>query len=71
MAPFKKDLTSIGRKGKISTHTGKGATEQTLPSRSALSTLTEGDPGARTMQNYAKATPMANPEVDTPDIFGG
>ncbi len=67
---FKKNMTPIGRKGKLVSNVGKGATEQVLPSRSAMSTLTDGDPAARTMQNYAKATPMANPSVDSPDILG-
>lgn len=67
---FKKHMTPLRKGGQIDTHKGKGASEQTLPSRSALSTLTQGDPGARTMQNYAKATPMANP-APAPDYpFG-
>lgn len=61
---FKKDLTPIGRGG-ITKHAGKGSRSQRLPSRHALNTLTSGDVGARTMQNYAKATPMANPTADT------
>ena len=61
MAPFKKHLTPLaprGRKGTIHKHVGKGATEQVLPSRGALNTLTQGSPLDRTMQNYAKASPM-------------
>ncbi len=61
---FKKDLTPIG-KGGITKHAGKGSRSQRLPSRHALNTLTGGDVGARTMQNYAKATPMASPAPDT------
>ena len=38
-------------------HTGKGATEQALPNRRALNTLTKGDPAQRTINNYAKETP--------------
>ncbi len=67
---FKKNLTALRKRGQIDVHQGKGAVEQTLPSRSALSTLTSGDPGARTMNNYAKATPLANPNMETPDING-
>ena len=54
---LKRHLTPIGRRGSIHKFTGKGATEQTLPSQDALNTLTQGDPLQRTMQNYAKATP--------------
>lgn len=71
MAVLKKHLTPLSKRGSINMNAGKGATEQVLPSRSALSTLTSGDPMQRTMQNYAKSTPMANPQADSPDIFGG
>lgn len=67
---FKKNLTALHKRGQIDVHQGKGAVEQTLPSRSALSTLTSGDPGARTMNDYAKATPLANPNMSAPDIQG-
>lgn len=64
---FKKDLTPLTKGGRVNLHSGKGASEEVLPSRLALATLTEGDPGRRTMQDYAKATPLANPLLDTPD----
>ena len=67
---FKKHLTPLSKRGQIDKFAGKGATEQTLPSRSALNTLTRGDPMRRTMNDYAKATPLANPDVESPDIFG-
>jgi hypothetical protein len=70
MAVFKKHLTPLSKKGKLSTHAGKGSSAQVLPSRSALSTLTQGDPASRTMNDYAKATPLANPAAGTPDILG-
>jgi hypothetical protein len=70
MGPLKKHLTPLSKRGQIDKHTGKGATQQVLPNRHAMSTLTQGDPGQRTMNNYAKATPLANPEVESPDIFG-
>ncbi|WP_454627773.1 hypothetical protein [Bradyrhizobium cenepequi] len=38
-------------------HKGKGSTEDFLPSRTALTKLAGGDPSARTINNYAKATP--------------
>lgn len=70
MAPLKKHLTALTKGGTINKFQGKGATEQTLPSRSSLNTLTQGDPADRTMNNYAKATPMGNPTVDSPNILG-
>jgi hypothetical protein len=70
MAVFKKHLTPLKKRGQVTVHKGKGAIEQTLPSRSALSTLTTGDPGRRTINDYAKATPMGNPSMSTPDING-
>lgn len=60
----KRDLTRLSRKGSIDKHVGKGGTEQVLPNRQALSTLTRGDPIQRSMANYAKMTPMANPVMD-------
>lgn len=71
MALFKKHLTPLRKRGQIDKHEGKGASEQVLPNRHALQTLTNGDPAQRTMNNYAKATPLANPEVSSPDILGG
>lgn len=61
---FKKHLTPLNKGGAIHKHAGKGATEQTLPSRHALNTLTTGSPASRTMNDYAKATPMAQPMPD-------
>ena len=58
-----------GRSGAIHKHAGKGATEQVLPSRGAVNTLTQGDPLQRTMQNYAKASPM--PMGGAPTNTGG
>lgn len=65
MAVFKKNLTPISKGGQVIKHAGKGSSAQMLPSRHALSTLTSGNVGDRTMQNYAKATPMAAPAPDT------
>lgn len=66
----KSHLTPLRKGGQIIKHGGKGASEQILPDRHALSTLTSGDPSMRTMQNYAKASPMAPPDADTPNILG-
>lgn len=56
----------FGDTGRVHRHAGKGATEQRLPSRSALNSLTKGDPAARSMSDYAKVTP--GPDVSGPDI---
>lgn len=66
--PFKKDLTPIGRKGRVDTHTGKGATEQRTRSRER-ETLTGGTPMARAMNTYPSAPPAPpspRPEDLTP-----
>lgn len=47
-------------------HVGKGSKSEMLPSRHALNTLTEGDPAARSMNDYAKATP--GPNTPQPDF---
>jgi hypothetical protein len=39
-------------------HTGKCAQSELLPSRHALGTLTKGDPMRRTINDYAKASPV-------------
>ncbi len=55
---------------RVNKHVGKGASEQVLPSRHAVQTLTQGDPMQRTMNQYAKATPLGNSDAESPDIFG-
>lgn len=55
MAP--KGLTPLRKGGAVHKHVGKGATEEKLPSRHALATLTKGDQFSRTINDYAKATP--------------
>lgn len=64
MAAFKK--LKFGDTRKVTRHAGKGATEQRLPNRSTLNSLTSGAPGSRSMNDYAKATPGAN--EDTPNF---
>jgi hypothetical protein len=57
---LKRHLTGIGRSrrtSQIDVHQGKGATEQ-QPGRNALQTLTRGDATQRSLNNYAKQTPM-------------
>lgn len=68
---FKKHMTPLGKGGQLVKHAGKGASEQQLPSRSAMQTLTAGDPATRTMQDYAKVTPnMGAPGPAPDDSFG-
>jgi hypothetical protein len=55
--PYKKDLTPIG-KGGITTHVGKGATEQ----RGFGGSLTRGSPLGSAMNRYPK--PMPEPDMD-------
>lgn len=65
---FKKHLTPLSKKGSIDVHKGKGATQEMLPSRGAVNTLTGPDSSARSMNNYAKETPNLSQAADTPDI---
>lgn len=66
---LKTRLTPLTKRGKVATHRGKGATEEVLPDRHALSTLTKTDPLQRTMNNYAKASPPS-PKVAPPNLLG-
>lgn len=65
--PLKKHLhpPHLHRRGQVVKHEGKGASEEILPSRHAVQTLTKGDPVQRSMQNYAKETPMGNPLAES------
>ena len=57
---FKKDLTSIGRKGRVDTQRGKGSTTQRTAPRER-ETLTGGNPMERMMNKYpAAAQPPSN-----------
>lgn len=50
-------------------HQGKGSKQERLPHRSALTTLTKGDPVQRTMNNYSAATPEGE-GAQGPNILG-
>ena len=66
-----KGLTPLRKGGTVTKHIGKGASEHVLPHRGALNALTSGSPADRTMNNYAKASPVNNPDADSaPDIQG-
>lgn len=57
----------LHHKGAVVKHTGKGALEQHLPGPGAMQTLTPGAPAQRTINDYAKQTPMASPLPPTDD----
>jgi len=67
MAILKKQIKPINR-GPVIKHAGKGSQSQALQG-SQMSTLTGGQPFDRTMNNYAKATPMANPLPGAPSML--
>jgi hypothetical protein len=64
--PFKKDLTPLTKGGSITTHTGKGAREQSRGSGGTES-LT-GDPMQGMTNRYPKAEPEAPPEPEEPPV---
>lgn len=65
MGPLKKNLTPLSPGGQITKHAGKGSLAQQM-APGQRTTITPGAPIDRTMGNYAKATPMANPVAGTP-----
>jgi len=67
MAPFKKDLTALTKGGSIHKHAGKGSSTSSIPSRGQISQLSK--PAGQSVNNYSKATPMANPAPD-PSLTG-
>lgn len=54
---LKKHMTPLSKGGALHKHAGKGSSSQSLSS-GQMSNLTGGDPFQRSMQNYAKASPM-------------
>lgn len=58
---FKKHMTPLTPGGQLVKHAGKGSSSQVLPSRHSMSDLTGGDQAQRSMNNYAKQTPMPTP----------
>ena len=64
--PYKKDLTPIGRRGSVTTHTGKGASEQRRSSSGAES-LTGGDPMQGAANYYPKPSQQPEPEAPEPE----
>ncbi len=56
---FKKHMTPLSPKGQMVQHQGKGAQSRAMPDRRALTALASA-PNAG-LNDYAKATPMAQP----------
>ncbi len=67
---FKHQMKPLSPKGATKLHKGKGSEMTGMPSRSQMTSLANS-PGA-TMNDYAKATPMAQPAPSMPgDMFPG
>jgi len=60
MAPFKKDLTPLSKGGAIHKHQGKGSQQASMPDRNQISQLAK--PAGQSINDFAKATPMAQPQ---------
>ncbi len=60
---FKKHMTPLTKGGQTTVHKGKGSQMAGMPDRSAIQGLARGQGG---MNDYAKATPMAAPQMPTP-----
>ena len=59
---FKHQLTPLTKGGAIHKHKGKGSEQTSIPNRSELTALAK--PANQNINNYSKATPMANPQPD-------
>ena len=64
---FKKNLTPIGRRGKVVVHRGKGAREQRLPPGGRES-LTGQAPMDQMMGRFPKAPPEPPPTAGPPAV---
>jgi len=59
---FKHQLTPLTKGGAITKHKGKGSQAAAMPDRGQISQLAK--PANQNINNYAKATPMAQPQPD-------
>lgn len=66
--PLKKHLTPLGKGGQITKQNGKGSEMATMPNRNTLAALQK--PASQSINDYAKATPMASPTAGAPDGLG-
>ncbi len=56
---FKRKLKPLTKGGQTTQHVGKGSQMASMPARSEIASLAKGP--MNTMNDYAKATPMAEP----------
>lgn len=66
---FKKQLTPLTKGGKVTKHVGKGSEQAPMPSRKDINSL--ATPAGSSMNDYAKATPMAQGMPTPGDSSGG
>lgn len=59
---FKQDLTPLKKGGEIHKQKGKGSAAAPMPQRNQLQKLQKSP--TNTINDYAKATPMAQPQPD-------
>ena len=48
---------------------GKGSKAEMLPNRHAMTTVANGEPWQRSLNNYAKVTPTGEGALDAPDVL--
>lgn len=68
MAVLKKHLTPLTKGGTITKHKGKGS-RASLSGAGPSDGVTGGDSFSRSINDYAKQTPMANPTPDSDGDF--
>ncbi len=66
---FTKHITPLSKGGQRVNHAGKGSQQAPMGMRRQITQSGATDPGAG-INNYAKATPMANPAPPAPDGLG-
>ena len=59
---FKNQLTALSKGGSVTKHKGKGSQMTGMPDRNQISSLAK--PASQSVNDYAKATPMAQPQPD-------
>lgn len=65
---FKRHMTPLTKGGDRTVHKGKGSQQAPMPDRNQISQLAQ--PGGGSMNDYAKATPMALPAPSDGDPQG-
>lgn len=66
---FKKQLTPLSRRGRMTTHRGKGAVSQRLD-RGERESVTGGDAFDRALSRYPTAVPEPPPPTAAPPLGG-